>query len=67
MPWVFVLIWSTGFIVARYGMAHAPPMKFLALRFALSIACFALWIALGTARLAAQRLHRWRTWRWSAC
>jgi drug/metabolite transporter (DMT)-like permease len=45
MPWVFVLIWSTGFIVARYGMAHAPPMKFLALRFALSIVCFALWIA----------------------
>jgi len=22
MPWVFVLIWSTGFIVARYGMPH---------------------------------------------
>ena len=20
MPWVFVLIWSTGFIVARFGM-----------------------------------------------
>ena len=46
MPWVFVLIWSTGFIVARYGMAHAPPMSFLALRFALSIVCFAAWIAL---------------------
>ena len=46
MPWVFVLIWSTGFIVARYGMAHAPPMSFLALRFALSIICFAAWIAL---------------------
>jgi drug/metabolite transporter (DMT)-like permease len=45
MPWVFVLIWSTGFIVARYGMAYAPPLGFLALRFALSIACFALWIA----------------------
>lgn len=40
MPWVFVLIWSTGFIVARYGMPHAPPMKFLALRYAFSIACF---------------------------
>jgi len=45
MPWVFVLIWSTGFIVARYGMAHAPPLGFLALRFALSIVCFAAWIA----------------------
>ena len=37
MPWVFVLIWSTGFVVARYGMPYAPPMKFLALRFALSV------------------------------
>jgi drug/metabolite transporter (DMT)-like permease len=45
MPWVFVLIWSTGFVVARYGMAHAPPLKFLTLRFAMSILCFALWIA----------------------
>jgi len=25
MPWIFVLIWSTGFIVARYGMPHSPP------------------------------------------
>ena len=43
MPAVFVLIWSTGFIVARYGMPHAPPMKFLALRYALSVACFLVW------------------------
>jgi len=46
MPAVFVLIWSTGFIVARYGMPHAPPMTFLAWRHALSIACFGVWIAL---------------------
>lgn len=44
MPWVFVLIWSTGFIVARYGMPHAPPMTFLAWRYALSILCFMPWI-----------------------
>ena len=43
MPIVFVLIWSTGFIVARYGMPHSPPMKFLALRYALSVGCFAVW------------------------
>jgi len=46
MPLVFVLIWSTGFIVARYGMPLAPPMKFLALRYAFSILCFLLWIVL---------------------
>ncbi|MDM0046361.1 DMT family transporter [Variovorax dokdonensis] len=45
MPAVFVLIWSTGFIVARYGMPYAPPMKFLAVRFALSILCFGVWVA----------------------
>ncbi len=43
MPAVFVLIWSTGFVVARFGMPHAPPMKFLALRYALSAACFVAW------------------------
>ena len=43
MPVVFVLIWATGFIVARYGMPHAPPMKFLAVRYGLSVACFVLW------------------------
>ncbi len=53
MPWVFVLIWSTGFIVARYGMPHAPPFKFLAVRYALSIACFLPWIWL--ARVAWPR------------
>ncbi|MEN9719887.1 MAG: hypothetical protein RIT13_592, partial [Pseudomonadota bacterium] len=36
MPAVFVLIWSTGFIVARYGMPNAPPFSFLWYRYALS-------------------------------
>lgn len=50
VPAVFVLIWSTGFIVARYGMPHAPPMGFLSWRYALSIACFGAWIGLSGAR-----------------
>jgi drug/metabolite transporter (DMT)-like permease len=45
MPAVFVLIWSTGFVVARYGMPHAPPLTFLSWRYALSILAFGLWIA----------------------
>jgi drug/metabolite transporter (DMT)-like permease len=44
MPAVFVLIWSTGFIVARFGMPHAPPFTFLTLRYALSVLCFLAWI-----------------------
>jgi drug/metabolite transporter (DMT)-like permease len=46
MPLVFVLLWSTGFIVARYGMPLAPPMTFLALRYSFSILCLLLWIML---------------------
>src|SRR3954471_21393256 len=49
MPAVFVLIWSTGFIVARYGMPHAPPMKFLAWRYLLSMLCFLGWAVLARA------------------
>lgn len=56
MPALFVLIWSTGFIVARFGMPWAPPMKFLALRYALSLACFLVWA--GLARAAWPADHR---------
>ncbi|MES2831050.1 MAG: DMT family transporter [Pseudomonadota bacterium] len=33
MPFVFVLLWSTGFIVAKFGLPYAPPLTFLVLRF----------------------------------
>src|SRR3954463_15264971 len=49
MPAVFVLIWSTGFVVARFGMPHAPPMKFLALRYGLSVLAFLAWAVLARA------------------
>ena len=50
MPAVFVLIWATGFIVARYGMPYAPPFTFLLVRYVLSVACFLVWIALARVR-----------------
>jgi len=34
MPAVFVLLWSSGFIVAKFGLPYAPPLTFLVLRFA---------------------------------
>lgn len=43
MPWVFVLIWSTGFVVARYAMPHAPPLSFLSLRYGASLLVLGLW------------------------
>ena len=55
MPAVFVVIWSTGFIVARYGMPHAPPMKFLALRYLLSVLAFLGWALLARAAWPRER------------
>jgi drug/metabolite transporter (DMT)-like permease len=55
MPAVFVLIWSTGFIVARFGMPFAPPMKFLAWRYFLSVSCFVAWAWAARARMPAGR------------
>ncbi|MES3006489.1 MAG: DMT family transporter [Pseudomonadota bacterium] len=46
IPFVFVLLWSTGFIVARYAMPYAEPMTFLFLRFVGVVICMlpvALW------------------------
>lgn len=57
MPFVFVLIWSTGFIVARYGMPHAPPFKFLAVRYALSVLCFLPWVWMARVPWPASRMQ----------
>ena len=38
MPFVFVLVWSTGFIVAKYAVPHAPPLTFLLYRFVGAVA-----------------------------
>ncbi len=34
MPWLFVWIWSTGFLVAKFGQPYAEPFTLLAIRFA---------------------------------
>ena len=57
MPVVFVLIWSTGFIVARYGMPHAPPFSFLLVRYLLSILCFLPWIFLARVKWPQSRMQ----------
>ena len=59
MPAVFVLIWSTGFVVARYGMPHAPPLGFLTLRYALSVFAFGIWIAFTRAAWPRGRAQWW--------
>lgn len=45
-PMVFVFLWSTGFIVAKYGLPYAEPFTFLSLRMALVVAILAVVVAI---------------------
>lgn len=38
LPGLFVLLWSTGFVAAIWGLPYAEPWTFLALRFAIVVA-----------------------------
>lgn len=51
---LFVLLWSTGFIGAKYGLPYIEPVTFLTLRFLLVAAALLAWVLL--ARSA------WLTW-----
>ncbi len=42
MPAVFVLLWSTGFIGAKFGLPHAEPFTFLAIRAVATLILMAL-------------------------
>jgi drug/metabolite transporter (DMT)-like permease len=46
-PALFVLLWSTGFIAAKYGLPYAPPFTFLLYRFVM-VALLMLAVALVT-------------------
>ncbi len=46
-PALFVLLWSTGFIAAKYGLPYAPPLTFLLYRFVL-VAVLMTVVALAT-------------------
>lgn len=46
-PWIFIVIWSSGFVVAKYAFADADALFFLAIRLLLAAAIlFALTAAL---------------------
>jgi drug/metabolite transporter (DMT)-like permease len=75
-PLVFVFLWSTGFISAKYGLRDADPLTFLAIRMVVSAAVLALVAACAEVRwprgrralprhrhrgaAAARRVSRWR-------
>jgi drug/metabolite transporter (DMT)-like permease len=55
-PAVFVLIWSTGWIAARYAAPYADPLWYLTIRFFLAAVVLALFAALTQARWPADRM-----------
>jgi drug/metabolite transporter (DMT)-like permease len=59
VPVVFVLLWSTGFVGAKFGLPYAEPFTLLAIRMGLSTALLAvLVLALRTPRLNSRTQMR---------
>ena len=57
-PALFVLLWSTGFVGAKYGLPYAPPFLFLALRLAIAAVLLGvLAVAIGGARMASRQQY----------
>lgn len=52
----FVLLWSTGFIGARYGLPYAEPLTLLAVRFAIAAA---LLLLIGRILMRGRRAAQW--------
>ena len=57
-PFLFVFLWSTGFIGAKYGLPYAEPLSFLLTRYGLVIALMTV-IALATRAPWPERPIQW--------
>ncbi len=56
-PWLFVVLWSTGFIAARYATNDSGPLMFLATRFVLAAVVLGAYaIATSSARPTRRQL-----------
>jgi drug/metabolite transporter (DMT)-like permease len=60
VPLLFVLLWSTGFIGAKYGLPYIEPFNFLFYRMIVNLLVFALLIKLLNAKslTSKQKLHQ---------
>lgn len=45
-PGIFVIMWSTGYVAAKFGLGYIEPMTFLALRFACVVVIMAVLFAI---------------------
>lgn len=60
---LFVLLWSSGAIVSKLGLAHASPFAFLLVRFVLACSAFLLLARLLPLHGPASPAARWAAWR----
>lgn len=49
IPIFFVFLWSTGFIVAKFGLPYAPALTFIALRCAVVLVVLLPWVVVAKA------------------
>lgn len=50
IPFLFVWLWSTGFVSARFGLPYVEPFFFLTVRFALAVPAFLIIILIARAQ-----------------
>jgi drug/metabolite transporter (DMT)-like permease len=58
-PWIFVVLWSTGFVGARYATDDTGPVTFLAVRMVLAAALLAIFAIVRAAPRVERRLIPW--------
>jgi drug/metabolite transporter (DMT)-like permease len=58
-PWIFVGLWSTGFVAARYATTDTGPLTFLAVRMVLAAAALAVFATLRAAPRVDRQLIPW--------
>ena len=58
-PWIFVGLWSTGFVAARYATSDTGPLTFLAVRMVLAAAVLAVFATFRAAPRVDRRLIPW--------
>lgn len=60
IPWVFVFLWSTGFVGAKYSLPFAEPFTLLLIRMSLTVAVFIVLIIIFNAKrlTAIQAMHQ---------
>jgi drug/metabolite transporter (DMT)-like permease len=58
-PWIFVVLWSTGFVVARYATEETGPFTFLAVRMVMAAGILAAVAATRRSQRVERRLVPW--------